>query len=61
MNDTRSTQTLSERIERSRRGEEAAPAFIPPWRRRQLDAAEHADRKPGGRFVAVHDLTPTTR
>lgn len=32
-------------------------AFVAPWRRRQLEQAEKADARPGGRFVAVTDLT----
>lgn len=31
--------------------------FVAPWRRRQLEQAEVLDVQPGGRFVAVNDLT----
>ena len=51
-------QTLSERLQARRESERPQP-FVAPWRRRQIEQAEQLDRQPGGRFVAVTDLTPT--
>lgn len=53
--DTRRAETLTERLDRVRRGDAQVERFVAPWRRRQLAQAE---RQPGGRFVAVTDLTP---
>jgi hypothetical protein len=56
MNTPTTTTPLLDRINRSeQRGTEP---FIAPWRRRQIEQAEAADRR-GGRFVAVHDTTGT--